>query len=50
MGIQNAKEKWTQPVHNWGQNISISGVTKSDSVLKSFCIISLRYWFVLALW
>lgn len=22
MGIQNAKEKWTQPVHNWSQTIS----------------------------
>ena len=22
MGIQNAKEKWTQPVHNWSQTLS----------------------------
>jgi len=22
MGIQNAKAKWTQPVHNWSQTIS----------------------------
>ena len=22
MGIQNAQEKWTQPVHNWSQTIS----------------------------
>ena len=22
MGIKNAKEKWTQPVHNWNQTIS----------------------------
>ena len=22
MGIQNVKEKWTQPVHNWSQTIS----------------------------
>jgi len=37
MGIQNAKQKWTQPVPNWSQTISqlaISFVGRLDEYLE----------------